>query len=151
MGLSADRARTRTGEQPGKVTRSSTCWRFRNVVSVGSGTSNAIIAPTLPYRAKPRTLPLGRLFTAPDTETFLSRGTMPLGKFASAGVVYLVGAGPGAADLITVRGLRILQSSDVVLHDALISPEVLEDVHPNARIVSVGKRGYCVGSTRQET
>jgi uroporphyrin-III C-methyltransferase len=65
--------------------------------------------------------------------------------------VYLVGAGPGAADLITLRGLRILRSADVVLHDALLSPELLEEVGPHAEVVSVGKRGYCVGSTKQET
>jgi len=65
--------------------------------------------------------------------------------------VYLVGAGPGAADLITVRGLRVLQSADVVLYDALISPELLHEAHPDAELIPVGKRGYCVGSTRQET
>jgi uroporphyrin-III C-methyltransferase len=70
---------------------------------------------------------------------------------AVAGVVYLVGAGPGAPDLITVRGLRILRSADVVLHDALISPELLEEANPRAEVVSVGKRGYCIGSTKQET
>jgi uroporphyrin-III C-methyltransferase len=74
-----------------------------------------------------------------------------VGRLATAGSVYLVGAGPGAADLITVRGLRILQSADVVLHDALISPELLEEARCDAEIVSVGKRGYCVGSTKQET
>ncbi|VTR90950.1 uroporphyrinogen-iii c-methyltransferase : Uroporphyrinogen-III C-methyltransferase OS=Bacillus cereus BAG1X1-1 GN=ICC_04124 PE=3 SV=1: TP_methylase [Gemmata massiliana] len=74
-----------------------------------------------------------------------------MGRFASAGVVYLVGAGPGAPDLITVRGLRVLQSADVVLHDALVSPELLAEVGPNAELVSVGKRGYCTGSTKQET
>lgn len=72
-------------------------------------------------------------------------------RFASKGVVYLVGAGPGAADLITLRGLRILRSADVVLHDALLSPELLEEAAPHAEVVSVGKRGYCVGSTKQET
>ena len=72
-------------------------------------------------------------------------------RFVSGGTVYLVGAGPGAADLITVRGLRILHASDVVLHDALISPELLEEANPDAEVVSVGKRGYCIGSTRQET
>jgi uroporphyrin-III C-methyltransferase len=72
-------------------------------------------------------------------------------RFVSAGVVYLVGAGPGAGDLITVRGLRVLRSADVVLHDALISPELLEEADPHAELVSVGKRGYCVGSTKQET
>lgn len=71
--------------------------------------------------------------------------------FATPGVVYLVGAGPGSPDLITVRGLRILRSADVVLYDALLSPELLEEARPGAELVPVGKRGYCVGSTRQET
>lgn len=66
------------------------------------------------------------------------------------GTVYLVGAGPGAPDLITVRGLRILSQADVVLHDALISPELLAEVRSDAKVVCVGKRGYCIGSTRQE-
>lgn len=74
-----------------------------------------------------------------------------MGRFARAGVVYLVGAGPGAADLITVRGLRALRFADVVLHDALISPELLDEAGPHAELVSVGKRGYCIGSTKQET
>jgi uroporphyrin-III C-methyltransferase len=67
------------------------------------------------------------------------------------GVVSLVGAGPGAADLITVRGLRLLRTADVVLHDSLISPDLLTEVRPDAEVVSVGKRGYCIGSTKQET
>jgi uroporphyrin-III C-methyltransferase len=70
---------------------------------------------------------------------------------AKAGTVYLVGAGPGAVDLITVRGLRILASADVVLHDALLEPSLLHEAKPDAEIVAVGKRGYCVGSTKQET
>lgn len=70
---------------------------------------------------------------------------------AKPGVVYLVGAGPGDADLITVRGLGILQTSDVVLHDALVPDALLARRRPDARVVFVGKRGYCVGSTRQES
>lgn len=73
------------------------------------------------------------------------------GHDTKAGVVYLVGAGPGAADLITVRGLRILRTADVVLHDALLSPALLSEARPGAELVHVGKRGYCVGATRQET
>lgn len=69
----------------------------------------------------------------------------------TAGVVYLVGAGPGSPDLITVRGLRILRAADVVLPDALIAPELLAEARPDAERIAVGKRGYCVGSTRQET
>jgi uroporphyrin-III C-methyltransferase len=55
------------------------------------------------------------------------------------GTVYLVGAGPGAVDLLTLRAARLLQEADVVLHDALVSPEVLA-LAVNARLYNVGKR-----------
>ena len=55
------------------------------------------------------------------------------------GKVYLIGAGPGAADLITVRGARLLGTADVVLHDALVEPAMLEYA-PHARKIAVGKR-----------
>jgi uroporphyrin-III C-methyltransferase len=55
------------------------------------------------------------------------------------GKVYLIGAGPGAADLITVRGARLLGTADVVLHDALIEPDMLA-LAPGARKIAVGKR-----------
>ena len=46
------------------------------------------------------------------------------------GQVYLVGAGPGSPDLITVRGLRLLRAADVVAHDALIHPDLLAEIRP---------------------
>jgi uroporphyrin-III C-methyltransferase len=55
------------------------------------------------------------------------------------GIVYLVGAGPGAADLITVRGATLLAKAGIVLHDALVTPEMLA-LCPQAIKVSVGKR-----------
>ena len=55
------------------------------------------------------------------------------------GKVYLVGAGPGAAELITVRGAKLLAQADIVFHDALIEPEML-DLCPQAIKVAVGKR-----------
>ncbi len=55
------------------------------------------------------------------------------------GKVYLVGAGPGAADLITVRGARLLAQADVVLYDALVTSEML-DLCRQAELISVGKR-----------
>ena len=55
------------------------------------------------------------------------------------GTVYLIGAGPGAADLITVRGARILAQADVVLHDALVTDEMLA-LCPQAIKIPVGKR-----------
>ena len=55
------------------------------------------------------------------------------------GKVYLVGAGPGAADLITVRGAKLLAKADIVFHDALVEPEMLA-LCPQATLVPVGKR-----------
>jgi uroporphyrin-III C-methyltransferase len=55
------------------------------------------------------------------------------------GKVYLVGAGPGAADLITVRGAKLLDKADIVFHDALVEPEMLA-LCPQATLVPVGKR-----------
>ena len=55
------------------------------------------------------------------------------------GTVYLVGAGPGAADLLTLRAARLLGEADVVFHDALIEPEVLEFC-ARATKIPVGKR-----------
>ena len=56
-----------------------------------------------------------------------------------AGKVYLIGAGPGAQDLITVRGARLLAQADIVLHDALVTPEMLA-LCPQAELIAVGKR-----------
>ncbi|HBK44190.1 MULTISPECIES: uroporphyrinogen-III C-methyltransferase [unclassified Polynucleobacter] len=55
------------------------------------------------------------------------------------GKVFLVGAGPGAADLITLRGARLLAQADIVFHDALVDPTMLE-LCPQATKVAVGKR-----------
>jgi uroporphyrin-III C-methyltransferase len=58
------------------------------------------------------------------------------------GRVIFIGAGPGAADLITVRGARLLAQAEVVLFDALTDPALREHA-PNARWIDVGKRGFC--------
>ncbi|HEY6134934.1 MAG TPA: uroporphyrinogen-III C-methyltransferase [Rubrivivax sp.] len=65
------------------------------------------------------------------------------------GRVVFIGAGPGAADLITLRGARVLAQADVVLFDALTDP-ALSDLAPRARWIDVGKRGYshATGQTR---
>lgn len=59
----------------------------------------------------------------------------------STGTVYLVGAGCGAADLITLRGLRLLERCDAVVYDELIDPALLEYVPQQAQKIFMGKRG----------
>lgn len=55
------------------------------------------------------------------------------------GTVYIVGAGPGNPDLMTVRGITCLREADVILHDRLIEMRLLEEVRPDAEIINVGK------------
>jgi uroporphyrin-III C-methyltransferase len=57
-----------------------------------------------------------------------------------SGKAYLVGAGPGRADLITVRGLNLLRQAEVVVYDRLIAPELLAEVPSTAELVFVGKK-----------
>ncbi len=59
---------------------------------------------------------------------------------AQRGTVYLVGAGPGDPELLTLRALRLLETADVVFHDDLVTDEVLGLVHRHALVTSVGKR-----------
>ena len=69
--------------------------------------------------------------------------TDPVGN--EAGKVYLVGAGPGDPELLTLKAVRALARADIVLIDDLVNRAVLEHVRPEARIVEVGKRGGCMG------
>ena len=69
---------------------------------------------------------------------------------AGPGMVYLVGAGPGDPELLTLKALRIVGQADVVLHDDLLTPDILELIPSTARIECVGKRHNERQVTQQE-
>jgi uroporphyrin-III C-methyltransferase len=66
------------------------------------------------------------------------------------GKVYLVGAGPGDPELLTRKAWRVLQSADVVLHDDLVSEEILRVLPRGAQVVNVGKRCGTKGISQDE-
>lgn len=68
-----------------------------------------------------------------------------------AGLVSLIGAGPGDPGLITVKGLDRLRRADVVVFDALANPRLLAEARPDARLIDVGKRGGDHKLTQDQT
>ena len=56
------------------------------------------------------------------------------------GTIYLVGAGPGPVDLLTLRAARLIERAEVIVHDGLIGPEILSLARPDARLISVAKQ-----------
>jgi uroporphyrin-III C-methyltransferase / precorrin-2 dehydrogenase / sirohydrochlorin ferrochelatase len=73
---------------------------------------------------------------SPDVEALLERHAADEG----AGFVWLIGAGPGAEDLLTLRAQRLLQEADVIVHDQLVPNAVIEMGRRDAERISVGKK-----------
>lgn len=68
------------------------------------------------------------------------QGSPPESRTAlKTGTVHLVGAGPGDPDLLTLRAARLLMSAGLIVHDGLVSPEILSMARPGARLISVAK------------
>lgn len=66
------------------------------------------------------------------------------------GKVYLVGAGPGDPELLTLKAARLLRTADAVLHDELVTPAILHLANPAAQIHNVGKRSTSKKITQDE-
>jgi uroporphyrin-III C-methyltransferase len=79
-------------------------------------------------------------------ESFSSAPPQPI----NTAKVFLIGAGPGDPELLTIKALRILKSADVVLHDSLIGPDTLDLIPPTAERIDVGKRAGFRLLTQQE-
>lgn len=62
----------------------------------------------------------------------------------------VVGAGPGDAELITLKAIRVLKTADVILYDALVNEEILEYANPSAELIFVGKRRGCYAYQQEQ-
>jgi uroporphyrin-III C-methyltransferase/precorrin-2 dehydrogenase/sirohydrochlorin ferrochelatase len=120
-----------------------------------AGRFTAAVRRTLPDLAARRRFLEAALCGAPAELALAGRIPEAEAAFARAlaaadprppGMVFLVGAGPGGADLLTLRALRLLGEADVIVHDRLVSDDVLEMARRDAVRLYVGKsRGnYCV-------
>jgi Tetrapyrrole (Corrin/Porphyrin) Methylases len=69
---------------------------------------------------------------------------------AMKGKIYLVGIGPGDADLLTLQAVRLLRSAEVVLHDDQISSEILDLIPPSAQVRSVSKLSALPGNAQEK-
>jgi uroporphyrinogen III methyltransferase/synthase len=69
---------------------------------------------------------------------------------ARRGIVYLVGAGPGDPELLTLKARRLLEEAEVVVYDHLVSPKTLAGVRPGSELVFAGKKGGSFGCRQED-
>lgn len=87
-------------------------------------------------------------YTGERASSNTSSNTSPNAQ--SGALVYLIGAGPGDSELLTLKGMRALTEADVVVYDYLSNDALLAHAHPQARRVYVGKEGFTHHITQEE-
>ena len=65
---------------------------------------------------------------------------VPLSDESAKGKVYIVGAGPGDIELLTLKAWRLIKQADVILYDALVSEEIMQLIPNDCEAIAVGKR-----------
>lgn len=89
------------------------------------------------FRRGPRALAEGEAAAVAELERMLAEG-----EAAPGGFVHIVGAGPGDPELLTLKARRLLHEADVVIHDRLVTPGILDLARREATIIEAGKTGY---------
>lgn len=99
------------------------------------------------FAAGPRAMDEGESAVKPALEDLL---TQHLARKARAGHVAFVGAGPGDPELLTLKARKALDEADVVIHDGLVPPAILELARREATLVHVGKRGFALSTPQTD-
>src|SRR3989337_1549744 len=71
-------------------------------------------------------------------------------KQGSTAILYIIGAGPGDPELITLKGMKAIQQADVILYDAFVCEELLRQAKPGCKFIAVGQKGDGSGISQEE-
>ena len=121
---------------------------FRHAVDIlPFGTKRRAFWRDFYFTAGPRAATQGEAAIRPALETLLDTHVMTP---KTTGHVDIVGAGPGDPDLLTLKARKALDRADVVIHDRLVTPEILELARREATLINVGKHGFGTSTAQSD-